>query len=88
MQVYLYVSLRIKISTSVKKKNQARDSKIAASCVIYPLKLKRDSSATDQLVSWGRILKFPTNKKFDDGTHSQCSGTHKDHGPWVLGTHK
>ena len=24
----------------------------------------------------------------NDGTHSQFSGTHKDHGPWVPGTHK
>ena len=29
-----------------------------------------------------------TNKKINDGTHSQCSRTYKDHGPWVLGTHK
>ena len=27
-------------------------------------------------------------KIINDGTHSQCSGTHNDHGPWVPGTHK
>ena len=41
-------------------------------------------------MSWGRVLKFPTNKNINDGTHSQFSGTHKDHGLWVLllGTHQ
>ena len=24
----------------------------------------------------------------NDGTHSQCYGTHTDHGLWVAGTHK
>ena len=28
------------------------------------------------------------NKNINDGTHSQGSGIHKDHGPWVTGTHK
>ena len=54
-----------------------RDFKIAASCVIYPLKLKRDLSDTN--------LKFPMNKNMND---SRCSVTHKDHGLWVPGTHK
>ena len=38
--------------------------------------------------SWGSILKFPMNKNINDGTHSQCSGTHMDHGPWVPRTLK
>ena len=28
------------------------------------------------------------NKNINDGTYSQCSVTHRDHGPWVPGTHK
>ena len=28
------------------------------------------------------------NKNINDGTHSQFSVTHKDHGPWVPGTNK
>ena len=32
-----------------------RDSEIAASCIIYPLKLKRDSSATNYLVTHLKI---------------------------------
>ena len=27
-------------------------------------------------------------KHINDGIHSQCIGIHKDHGPWVPGTHK
>ena len=27
-------------------------------------------------------------ENINDGTYSECSGTHKDHGPWVPGTHK
>ena len=33
-------------------------------------------------------IKFPMNKNINDGTHSQCSGTHMDHGQWVSRTHK
>ena len=28
------------------------------------------------------------NKDIKDGTQCQCSGTHKDHDPWVPETHK
>ena len=38
--------------------------------------------------SGGGILKFPMNEIISDETNSQCSSTHKDHGPWVPGTHK
>ena len=34
------------------------------------------------------VLKFQVIKNINDGTHSRCSGTHKDHGPWAPGTHK
>ena len=46
-----------------------RDSEITASCIIYPLNLKQDSSATNYLC----ILKFPMNKIISDGTH--CHGS-------------
>ena len=39
-------------------------------------------------MSWGCILQFPVNKSINDGTHFQCSGTHKELGPWVPATHK
>ena len=66
---------------SIRVTNLCRDSKIAPSCVIYPLNLKRHQLSA----SWGHILKFPMNWNIKDGTHSQCSGTQKDHDPWVLG---
>ena len=63
--------------------SNVRDSAITAPCVIYPLKLKRDSSTTNYLppASWRRILKLPVNKNINVGTHSQCSRTHKNNGP-------
>ena len=31
---------------------------------------------------------FQWIKNIKDGTHCQCFGTHKDHGPWIPGTQK
>ena len=58
--------------------------------ILYHLLIKTQKGLISYQLpaSWGCILKFPSNKKIHDGTHSQCSGTHKDHGLWVPGTHE
>ena len=64
-----------------------RDSRIAASCIICPLKLKGSHELLTICVL-GCILNFPMNKSISDVTHFQCSGTHKDHGSWIPGINK
>ena len=50
-----------------------------------------NSKGTHQLPTTrvlGTYLKISMNKNIYDGTHSQCSGTHMNHGLWVPKTHK
>ena len=56
--------------------------------ILHHIPIKTQGTRQLLSTSWGRVLKFPMNKSISDGTHSQCSGIHKDHGPWVPGTHK
>ena len=70
------------------KKKMYRDSEIASSCIRIPIKSQKGLISYWLPASWGHILKFAMYKNINDGTHSQSSGTHKDHGPWVPVTHK
>ena len=60
--------------------------------VLHHLSINTQKGLISYLIpaSWGHIFfsKFAMNKNINDGTHSQCSETCKDHGPWVSGTHK
>ena len=50
----------------------------------------QNSKGTHQLTTCvlGTYKKFSMNKNINDGTHSQSSRTHMDHGPWFPRTHK
>ena len=66
--------------------SNSRYYKVTASCVKYPLKLKETHQRLNTCVL-GTHLNTCISHEWDDGTHSQCSWTHKDHGLWVPGTH-